>query len=235
MKQHNLEYDYFVVLDFEASCEKEKSRQFVQEIIEFPSVVVDVASRKVISSWREYVRPVKKPTLSAFCTELTGITQETVDGADIFENVFKRYQKWLYETVGDKSFTFITCGDWDLKVMLPAQLRLDKLEAPSCFRKWINLKTPFSKATGLPPRGMVGMLNHYKIKLEGRHHSGLDDCTNIAAIVITMLNKNVFSTDTSTLPTKTPPQRRGDWTCFCGTLNVRSGTCSACGSPCRKR
>ena len=35
---------------------------------------------------------------------------------------------------------------------------------------------------------MTGMLNFLKIKLEGRHHSGIDDTRNIAKIMLKMIN-----------------------------------------------
>ena len=43
-----------------------------------------------MDSWREYVRPVLHPALSDFCTSLTDISQETVDGADTFLTVLRR-------------------------------------------------------------------------------------------------------------------------------------------------
>lgn len=45
------------------------------EIIEFPTVLIDAASLEVIDEFRVYVRPVRNPTLTPFCTSLTGIEQ----------------------------------------------------------------------------------------------------------------------------------------------------------------
>jgi len=62
------------VLDFEATCDK--SRAFgPQEIIEFPAVLLNPESLAIESEIQQYVRPVQNPTLTAFCTELTGIQQ----------------------------------------------------------------------------------------------------------------------------------------------------------------
>lgn len=38
------------------------------------------------------------------------------------------------------NFIFITCGDWDLRIMLPSQCNQFKIDYPPYFRKWINLK-----------------------------------------------------------------------------------------------
>lgn len=87
---------------------------------------------------------------------------------------------------------FLTCGDWDLKSMLPRQLGLVEAEhgldatgalvAP--YNKWINVKFAFMKQLQLRHSpGMAGMLKKLKLELEGRHHSGIDDCKNILRIV----------------------------------------------------
>jgi len=58
------EFDYFVVIDFEATCERD-SRIYPQEIIEFPAVLVDAATGGLLSSFRIYVWPRHHPRLSA--------------------------------------------------------------------------------------------------------------------------------------------------------------------------
>lgn len=45
------------------------------EVIEFPTVLLDAASLEVVDEFRVYVRPVRNPTLTRFCTSLTGIEQ----------------------------------------------------------------------------------------------------------------------------------------------------------------
>ena len=46
-------------------------------------------------------------------------------------------------------FAFVTCGDWDLKELLPTQLKALGLDVPRYFLSWINIKiviyTPFAR------------------------------------------------------------------------------------------
>lgn len=63
---------YLLVLDFEATCGDAVS---CNEIIEFPTLVYDLKEEKVQATFHEYVRPVIHPTLTEFCTNLTGISQ----------------------------------------------------------------------------------------------------------------------------------------------------------------
>jgi 2'-phosphotransferase len=86
-------FDYLCVLDFEATCENNK--RITQEVIEFPGVLVDVKAKKVISQIQLYCRPVVNSKLTPFCTELTGITQQTVDGGVSFREAWKDYNQWL--------------------------------------------------------------------------------------------------------------------------------------------
>ena len=71
-------YDFYAILDFEATCEN-NDRGWKNEIIEFPTVIVDAKTLQTVDEFREFVKPVLNPTLTTFCTELTGITQDTID------------------------------------------------------------------------------------------------------------------------------------------------------------
>lgn len=75
--QHQLQFQdfqYFVVIDFEATCDKER-KPHPQEIIEFPSVLVNSVTGQLEASFQTYVRPVYHQFLTDFCKELTGIQQ----------------------------------------------------------------------------------------------------------------------------------------------------------------
>ncbi|KAI0330558.1 exonuclease RNase T and DNA polymerase III [Cubamyces sp. BRFM 1775] len=187
---------YLLVLDFEATCDDTNKivPKEQMEIIEFPTILYDIHDDKVEAVFHEYIRPSLHPQLTEFCTNLTGIQQNTVDAASQFPDVWQRYQQFLrsHNIIGDEpsSAVFLTCGDWDLKTMLPQQLRLsgiteafkssgsEDLKPP--FDRWINIKKSYRNFYEQGhPRGMHGMLRHAKMELEGRHHSGIDDCKNI--------------------------------------------------------
>ena len=82
------DYKYYLVFDVEATC-KENNEGFVQEIIEFPVVLVDTRTLEIVSlvwldkrewigkvdEFRSFVKPVVNPVLTEFCVELTGIDQ----------------------------------------------------------------------------------------------------------------------------------------------------------------
>lgn len=71
------EFEYFVVIDFEATCDKE-TIPCPQEIIEFPSVLVNSRTGRINGCFQCYVRPTYHPLLTGFCKQLTGINQYQV-------------------------------------------------------------------------------------------------------------------------------------------------------------
>ena len=106
-------YDAIIVIDFEATCERDSSPPIIQEIIEFPAFLIDVNRKVVVSSFATYVKPTVNPTLSEFCTELTGIKQDMVDNAHTFPDVLNAFEDWLYTCIRDhqiESFAFASDG-----------------------------------------------------------------------------------------------------------------------------
>lgn len=76
---------YLLVLDFEATCE-EGAPVGPQEIIEFPTLLYNLDKNEVEARFHEYVRPIKVPTLTPFCTNLTGIEQVSTTLFDLLYN-----------------------------------------------------------------------------------------------------------------------------------------------------
>ena len=187
---------YICILDFEATCwndngigigNKDKSQI---EIIEFPSILYKLQNNKLekIGEFHEYVKPIIHPILSEFCVKLTGIKQETVDKADIFPNVFNRHYKWLSSSIPNlDNLLFLTCGAWDLKIQLPRELNNKRLKKNEAYLNFINIKDEFEYFYKSKAYGMDGMLKYLKMSLDGKHHSGIDDCRNISKILIKMV------------------------------------------------
>ena len=109
----NQTFKYLFILDFEATCDKD-NKSWPNEIIEFPIVVIKTKTFEVIDEIRYYVKPTVNPILTSFCTELTGIEQETVDNAYTFEEIFPIIIDFInnFESTHGTSWTFVTCGDW---------------------------------------------------------------------------------------------------------------------------
>ena len=92
-----IEFDYFLILDFEANC-VENGVLPCQEIIEFPVKALNRRTLQVDYIFHHYVKPEVVPTLTQFCTNLTGITQEMVENQDIIVNVLEKFHQFLTDT-----------------------------------------------------------------------------------------------------------------------------------------
>eukprot|EP01118_Nematostelium_gracile_P005047 TRINITY_DN16048_c0_g1_i1.p1 TRINITY_DN16048_c0_g1~~TRINITY_DN16048_c0_g1_i1.p1 ORF type:complete len:241 (-),score=43.22 TRINITY_DN16048_c0_g1_i1:29-751(-) len=182
-------FDYFLVLDYEATCDRNKKIKWTPEIIEWPSCLLNTKTLEIEAEFQSYVQPVVHPYLTGFCITLTGITQATVDRAPKFPDVMTRYTAWLTklgllkdgEMVPEKTFTPVIWGNMDLQGFLPQQCKLSKVEVPNYLRKWIDLRQVFQDhyqkdgQRSVNRDGLQGALRELGILWTGRLHNGLDD------------------------------------------------------------
>ncbi|XP_014775121.1 ERI1 exoribonuclease 3 isoform X2 [Octopus bimaculoides] len=204
-------FDYFLILDFEATCDNTR-KMHPQEIIEFPVLKLNSKTLETEAKFHRYIKPQVNPILTPFCTELTGIIQDMVSNEASLSEVLKDFDQWMIDNhllQSDNSFVFVTCGDWDLKMMLPDQCNHFNLERKSYFSNWINIKKIFAHSTSKWPRGLLSMLEHYRLPHIGHHHSGIDDCLNIANIFRKLMNNGyqIQRTDISHYQRTRPSQQ----------------------------
>ncbi|GAA2106149.1 3'-5' exonuclease [Actinomadura alba] len=169
------------VVDVEATCwPGAPPAGQVSEIIEIGLCVVDLASRERVSRHRVLVRPARS-TVGEFCTELTGLTQDEVDGGVGFREACRILERDHYS----RHRAWASWGDYDRR-QFERQCGAGGARYPFGSRH-TNAKKTFSEVYGLSRRlGMKGALAHAGLPLEGRHHSGVDDAWNIAALVLEM-------------------------------------------------
>ena len=193
--------EYYLVLDFEATCD-EATIPKPQEIIEFPVLKVNALTMETEAIFHTYVEPSVHPTLTPFCIQLTGITQEMVDGKPSLQEVLSMFDQWMTteNLKNNPNICFVTCGDWDLKTMLPGQCRYLNLTVPPYFKRWVNIKKAFWTIKKSRAKSMVHMLETLGLALDGRHHSGIDDSKNIAKILkeLAKINPDIRPTTFST-------------------------------------
>lgn len=186
-------YDFFLVLDFEATCDS-PANVIPQEIIEFPVLKVNSQTYEIESVFHSYVRPIVNPELSKFCTQLTGIAQEQIDSQPVFEDVFENFQRWLEKEnlLSGAKFACASCGDWDLRFIFPSQCKAFRIPVPDYMKSWINVKVSFAELSQVYPRNMVTMMKYCQLKHQGKLHSGLDDCKNIARIMTDLADRGIL-------------------------------------------
>lgn len=179
-------YDNFLIVDLEASCCNDNQFPTTEmEIIEVGAVMVEAQSLTKIDEFCTFIKPIRHPQLTSFCTELTSINQQDVDTAPLFKDAVNQFKQWLYQY---ENYLFCSWGDYD-KAQLEQDCRLHKepypIPAPH-----LNIKKAFSASQGINKRqGMAQALNLAGIPLEGRHHRGIDDARNMAKLMPYILGR----------------------------------------------
>ncbi|KAG6629818.1 3'-5' exoribonuclease 1-like isoform X1 [Carya illinoinensis] len=193
------EFQYFVVIDFEATCDKEK-KPFPQEIIEFPSVLVNSMTGQLEDCFQIYVRPTYNQHLSDFCKELTGIQQTQVDKGVVLSEALLMHDKWLEEKgIKHTNFAVVTWTNWDCRVMLESECQFKKIRKPPYFNRWINLKVPFHEMFGAARCNLKEAVQRAGLAWEGRAHCGLDDAKNTARLLAQIMHRGFRFTITDSL------------------------------------
>ena len=169
----------YIIVDLEATCWQNREHK-PNEIIEIGAVCVN-DEQEIIDEFVTFVKPHVHTTLSAFCTELTTITQSEVDSAPAFPEALASFQDWMDSFNDDTllcSWGFYDRTQFKNDCDLHG-LPTDWLEAH------ISIKHQHGKITGSKrPMGMKSALKKEGFSLTGTHHRGIDDARNIAKIFI---------------------------------------------------
>jgi len=170
---------HFLVIDLEATCDEERrlpSRQM--EIIEIGAVLVEPESLAPVAEFQTFIKPVRHPLLTPFCTKLTSITQADVAGAPGFAQAIRQ----LAGFIDGRDVLFCSWGDYDRR-QFEQDARYHKVGLPFGGRH-LNVKKRFSAELGEETSyGMAGALVRVGLTLRGTHHRGIDDARNIARLL----------------------------------------------------
>ncbi|KAJ8663788.1 hypothetical protein O0I10_000062 [Lichtheimia ornata] len=205
--------DYYLFFDVEATCEENGGFEYPNEIIEFPIVLVDGKSFEKVDEFRSYVKPSINPVLSAFCKQLTGISQETVDDSPDFIQVLNDFQEFMakYSVFQDKTAAFVTDGPFDIRDFVTKQCKHSNIKLPSYFEMpWVNIRKLFKDFyKQKEAKNIARMLETLDMTFDGREHSGLDDARNLHRIAQHMVADGcIFKTNMFWGPKMRAQQRR---------------------------
>jgi len=174
------QYRYLLIVDLEATCTEHGSIAFNElETIEIGALMVCTKQLLAIDEFECLVKPVQHPTLTNFCTELTGIAQADVDKANEFTLVFNAFNAWLKQY---DDYLFCSWGAFD-SVQLALDCKFHHIEPLNTQAK-LNLKKAFAKAQKVKPRvAMKRAMSLVGLPIDGRAHRALDDAKNITKLL----------------------------------------------------
>ncbi|MFC0040267.1 3'-5' exonuclease [Actinomadura rayongensis] len=172
------------VIDIEATCwNGPVPKGMHNEVIEIGLCTIDLDRRERTGRHRILVRP-ERSRVSAFCTGLTGLTAEEVATGLAFADACALLER--EHAAGTR--VWASWGDYDRK-QFERQCAQTGVRYPFG-RRHVNAKAVHAESHGLSRRmGMAAALEHGGLPLEGRHHSGVDDAWNIAALILRLVDR----------------------------------------------
>lgn len=175
----------YIVLDLEWNQSPSKHAQkpgLPFEIIEIGAVKLN-AQREVMDSFSQMIRPVVYKNLFYRTKDLTGISQEEVDGGEPFSEAFMDFLTWCGE-----DYMFCTWGNLDL-LELQRNLRyhriLDLLPGPV---KYLNLQKIFKLFYTMDQQtsSLETAAHYFGITEEAGFHRAINDALYTAKIFAQM-------------------------------------------------
>lgn len=170
----------FIIFDLEATCFEHGQQN--HEIIEIGAVKCD-AQANPAASFQTYVKPTKNPVLSQFCKDLTSISQENVSSAPYFAEAMLAFEEFILDSFSPQETFLLSWGHYDKN-----QIETESVQKNyngrilDLLKNHHSLKHEYAKLTAQKPCGMKGALLQLGIPLDGTHHRGIDDATNIMKI-----------------------------------------------------
>ncbi|WP_220814507.1 exonuclease domain-containing protein [Pseudomonas paralcaligenes] len=171
----------WLIIDLEATTEEGGWPVEEMEIIEIGASLVAPDGHE-LEHFRRFVRPVRRPCLTAFCRELTHISQSQIDGAAPLDQVWPQFERWLEphlpHLVGWGSW-----GDYDRR-QLQLEWQRHQLRSSLQAIPHHNLKQDFARSRRLArPVGLHGALQLTGLQFQGQQHRALEDARNTARLL----------------------------------------------------
>lgn len=169
-----------LVIDLEATCWEYDRIPAGQktDIIEIGICELNRATRAISRKQSIYVIP-ERSKISAFCTDLTGITPQLIKEKGIhFEEACEK----IRDEYNSASLAWAGFGSFD-KEQVSQQCDYLGIENPFS-GNYINIMHQFRAYNGLyKMMGLKRALKALNMDFEGNHHSGADDAYNAARIL----------------------------------------------------
>ena len=175
----------YLVIDVEATCSEDNSiPRNEMEIIEIGAVLVDGQGFRVIDEFATFIRPVRHPALTPFCTNLTTITQEQVNSAPLFPDALRSLCDRLWSA---RDILFSSWGNYD-KNQFQQDCAHHRIPYPFGDHH-LNLKSEFAAVQKRHLCGVQRALELVNLEFEGTPHRGIDDARNIARLLPHILGR----------------------------------------------
>lgn len=178
----------FIIYDLEATCWRGRPPGGINEIIEIGALMLDPLGQ-IEDTYSRFVKPTVNPRLSGFCKQLTSITQENVDRAELYPKTIEEFQDWI--GIDENDYLLCSWGKYDVK-MLRENCELHRMDTD-----WLHantdLKEQYHTIKGQHKlTGLVNTLRKEGMEFTGVQHRAISDAENLAKIFIKYIDEWVY-------------------------------------------
>ncbi|KAI8335523.1 hypothetical protein BC941DRAFT_71703 [Chlamydoabsidia padenii] len=132
-------YQRLVLINLEVTCDENPTNPAAvqvtkenAEIIQLSFAIVNASNMELLKHQVIHVKPERTP-LTQFCTQITGITSDTLASAGTLKEAIELLDKTIQSDILDNQLDFclVTHGGWVLRIQLPREARDKKLDLPN--------------------------------------------------------------------------------------------------------
>jgi len=125
-------FDFAIVLDFEATCFGPNEKPPVgwkPEILEFPAVLVQLETGEILDEFHHFISPTENGELSPFCRKFLHLADRDLTGESDLENVLEKFILWIRKMEEMHHFKFYYKN---------IDLNNEKYDKIGCFASWTD-------------------------------------------------------------------------------------------------
>lgn len=191
--------DAWICLDFEWTCDEGEHRRVHSdegEIIEFAFVVFDTKLGRTVCEGQYYCKPARTP-LTAYCTDLTGISETTLANAGSLDDALVAFEDALDRAgLKGRQCCAVTHGPCDLELTLARNCKAIRRKIPSVLRSYVDLREAaqhYVRTNGVQnarASTLREICDALGVEMIGEEHCGLDDAWMVLLSFQVLLNAN---------------------------------------------
>ncbi|ADU30296.1 3'-5' exonuclease [Evansella cellulosilytica] len=181
----------YIFFDFEMLCSNKNMSFREMEAIRLGAVKYDIES-ETVSTFDHFIKPINDEPLSAFCKNLTRISEENLKNAKSFPVVFADFLRWIG---GVKKSRFFSWSKSDLsRLIIDSKTHHIPLSTIYKIKKrYIDFQAIFSKRVSKNTPSVENALKLYELSFKGQLHNPVDDAYNTLRIYLSFLNEPLKS------------------------------------------
>lgn len=169
--------EMILVLDLEATCGPSVPREEM-ETIEIGAVVIDGTG--IVDSFSRFIRPTLHP-ITEYCTDLTTIRPEDVEGANGFSTVLREFEGWFSQYPIQ---FWSSWGAYDWK-QIRKDCRLHGIPPSKLMTmRHVNAKEEYARLCSQKPCGLQKAIQTLGLTFEGTQHRALPDAIGVGKVIL---------------------------------------------------